>query len=217
MKISKFVNRMVVAAAFATAALTGTVQAAPIVVNFTAEIIGVNGDPQPLSIGDVGTGSFSYDKSTATAYASGPYTNIYGYSSGFSFNSGAFSSSVSTPYGYTSAHRPGTGDTVFIGGTEYHTAFPGFTSFNIMYQELAGTFIGTGVDLLPDTPDFFSTLANGIVNINLVNGGLVSGVSARIILQQDPGSDVPEPEIIALIGLGLFGIAAARRRRKTQA
>ena len=188
--------------------------------NFTASLkdsIDAGSGPwlQSLSAGTIGTGSFVIDTSIPSTYGPNPYFGEYlnGFASG-TFSIGGMSVTSSAGIEIVQV-VPGGAAFLFIASQQGHA--DGI--------DAAWNFYNWGMWLESYKPEFFSGIAfpdtfdmaiysSREFGFSASNGG--QPVSARFELtsiEKAVANTVPEPASFALVGAGLLGIAALRRRR----
>lgn len=124
------------------------------------------------------------------------------------------------------------GDTVSIGGTTAHAlgAYDGITDFGGSSGGVFGPVLASDNDSLVLLSGLAGFIGSGSFGINVVatglssvsgSGNLLSQINTEALAEITVSYDytpavtgIPEPASLALVGLGLMGVAAARHRRR---
>lgn len=168
-----------------------------------------------------GTGTVTLTMSVATGLSTGLYVNDWYFNADsapladISFDSGVAALSVQN--GIDAYKADGTG-----GDFDFAFHFPTDAPGELAQGNMSVyTLTGPGI-----TADSFNAVSvssprnagnGGYVSALHVQGYDVDGASASAWISGDgssPSTEIPEPGTLALLGLGLFGIAAARRQKR---
>jgi len=211
--------RSTLAAVLLAASTTGA-QAAVVTWNFSGEVtLDTN---SPFSLGDTVTGSFSYESLTPISSGTATTAVYAGAVRGFSIDGLASLSSsdagVTTNFIEIWDGNPGTGSVQidrFWSQLRDTSAPQNWFELNMQRGVNGSNPTCIGSLSLPDSPYApLSCFNNATVTYDYITAaGTAGSIKLRLTIGDFP--TVPEPGVLALLGLGLVGVALGHRRKRS--